>query len=309
MAAFKSPGNSPKPTAKKRSCRLLVALIVVLAAVCILFLNWLVSAQKQRSAAQLISNSLGSIRYDHPFANADLASKEKKEEMEPPWPAWLYECFGRDSFHNVVGVHCGDWDDLSVLEAFPKLEDVSCDLLLKDQDIEPLSRLRRLRKVELANTGIGDVGAATLCTLDKLEFLDLSGTAITSKAAAELKLLPKLAVLRLNYTRIDDAALENLSELSPLKELSLDGTMVRGDGLQFLANLDCLESLSLNETPLTDDGLALVENLRNLKSISIDSTRVTDAGVKRLRASRPNLEIHPKSNDLDGAAAKTSSGP
>jgi hypothetical protein len=75
-----------------------------------------------------------------------------------------------------------------------------------------LAKLKRLKKLTLASTDIGDSGLAALGSLRELNELDLTGTQVT------------------------DAGLDALQRLSRLDKLSLAGTAVTDAGLMKLAS-------------------------------------------------------------------------
>ncbi len=104
---------------------------------------------------------------------------------------------------------------------------------------------------------VTDLGLARLSKLEKLRQLDLSGSAITSnglKALANLRDLRRLSLW--NVKGIDDTAAPYLEALGNLTSLDLSNTAIGDETLARLARLSDLRRLYVNETNVTRDGLA-----------------------------------------------------
>ena len=90
-----------------------------------------------------------------------------------------------------------------------------------DRDLEPLQRLRHLRRLMLADTNVTDDGLRHLSNLDRLYELDLRNTHVT------------------------DAGLTSLYQLKGLKTLWLTGTSVTREGVaELMDQLPQLETVS-----------------------------------------------------------------
>ena len=76
-----------------------------------------------------------------------------------------------------------------------------------------------------------------------------------------------------------------------IKGADLSDTKTADDDLKGLASLTDLNSLDLRATKISDDGLEHLLALENLTQLDVRETAVTADGVKRLRLSRPNLDI------------------
>jgi internalin A len=106
-------------------------------------------------------------------------------------------------------------------------------------------------------TRITDLGLASLTKLEKLRHLDLSGAAITSAGLKSLTALRNLRRLSLwNVKAIDDSAAPYLEALRNLTSLDLSNTAIGDDTLAHLATSSDLQRLYVSETRITPEGLA-----------------------------------------------------
>ena len=148
---------------------------------------------------------------------------------------------------------------------------VSLDLLgsdVKDKDLEPLVKCRRLRMLNLSETSVGDAGIKHLAPLSNLEELWLRGTNVTDDSLAIIGQLKHLRALSLAETTISDAGVERLRELPQLEILHLGNTQVTDAGLQALHTLISLQELYVANSLATDEGAAaLMTVLPNTKIV------------------------------------------
>ncbi|MDX1980306.1 MAG: hypothetical protein SFV51_08555 [Bryobacteraceae bacterium] len=99
---------------------------------------------------------------------------------------------------------------------------------------------------------ITDHGLAKLTKLKKLRRLDVSGARITPAGLAALKELPVLERLSLwNCRAVDDRAVDTLAAMSALSVLDLSDTAVGDAGLAGLRGLPNLKMLYLTDTKVT----------------------------------------------------------
>ena len=141
--------------------------------------------------------------------------------------------------------------------------------------------------INLSNTGITDVGLASLAQLSNLRNLNLSGcTGITDEGLASLAQLTSLRTLFLSgCTSITDAGLASLASLQHLKYLKLSGcTGITDEGLASLAQLKRLGTLYLSGcTGITGVGLAPLAQLPNLQLLKLSGcTGITDERLESL---------------------------
>ena len=106
-------------------------------------------------------------------------------------------------------------------------------------------------------TRITDLGLASLTKLEKLRHLDLSGAAITPAGLKSLAALRNLRRLSLwNVKAMDDSAAPYLEALRNLTSLDLSNTAIGDDTLARLATSSDLQRLYVSETRITPEGLA-----------------------------------------------------
>jgi Leucine-rich repeat (LRR) protein len=104
---------------------------------------------------------------------------------------------------------------------------------------------------------ITDLGLARLSKLVKLRQLDLSGSAITPNGLKTLANLRDLRRLSLwNVNGIDDTAAPYLEALGNLTSLDLSNTAIGDETLARLGKLSDLRRLYVSETKVTEEGVA-----------------------------------------------------
>src|SRR4029453_1589699 len=138
-----------------------------------------------------------------------------------------------------------------------------------DADIEPLTAVKTLRRLDLSLTYVSDRGVERLKQLDRLEdlnlyaaefitdaalaflrghrqlkSLNLRGTDVTDTSLAYVATLPSLTALDISFTQITDVGMEHLAALSQIEELNLGGNKISGVGLHVLKLLPRLRKLS-----------------------------------------------------------------
>jgi internalin A len=105
---------------------------------------------------------------------------------------------------------------------------------------------------------VTDLGLASLSKLEKLRQLDLSGSAITANGLKSLSTLRNLQRLSLwNVKGLDDSAAPYLEALGNLTSLDLSNTAIGDETLARLAKLPGLRRLYVGETKVTPDGVAV----------------------------------------------------
>jgi internalin A len=106
-------------------------------------------------------------------------------------------------------------------------------------------------------TRVTDLGLAKLSKLEKLRQLDVSGAAITPNGLKSLATLRNLRRLSLwNVKSLDDSAAPFLAALGNLTSLDLSNTAIGDETLARLAALSDLKRLYVSETKVTPEGLA-----------------------------------------------------
>ena len=106
-------------------------------------------------------------------------------------------------------------------------------------------------------TRITDLGVAKLTRLRRLRDLDLSGSVVTPAGLKALAALPGLKRLSLwNAKGIDDSAAPNLEGLGTLTSVDLSDTAIGDATLARLGNLPNLRRLYVSDTKVTADAVA-----------------------------------------------------
>lgn len=84
----------------------------------------------------------------------------------------------------------------------PPLEELSLAYTNMSDDVfkVALPRLRRLRRLDLDSSGVGDAGVQGLAGLPDLEVLDLSDTGVTNAGMLVVGMLPFIAQVNLSFT-------------------------------------------------------------------------------------------------------------
>jgi len=156
------------------------------------------------------------------------------------------------------------------------------------QNIEPLTRLTNLQKLNISGTKINDL--APIRNLTELQEVDASRSGITDisvlKYASKItrleientgvsdisvvKKMPGLQILNASGTKPTDFTA--LTDLTSLTSLNLSGTPLQS--LIPLQNLTALQVLDISSTSVAD--LAPISNLKSVVDLSIDSTSVAN---------------------------------
>ncbi|HUG89399.1 MAG TPA: hypothetical protein VML55_01110 [Planctomycetaceae bacterium] len=86
---------------------------------------------------------------------------------------------------------------------------------LADGDLECLSGLRHLERLDLAGTAIGDAGLEHIAAIRSLRELDLSGTQVSDRGLLHLETIPRLKWVGLADTAVTADGVERLAYLQP----------------------------------------------------------------------------------------------
>jgi hypothetical protein len=101
---------------------------------------------------------------------------------------------------------------------------------------------------------------ASLARMKKLRSLNLGETGLSSKGIEKIATLPELRRLELSQLeRVDDAAIPHLLAMERLEEVDLSGTGVTDEGLEKLTGARNLRHIYLGGSKATEEG---VERLR-----------------------------------------------
>lgn len=135
------------------------------------------------------------------------------------------------------------------------------DAMLKD-----VSRIEQITVLKLAGSrSVTDFGISELSRLTRLRYLDLSGTSITDQGLGVLRALRELETVSLAWTKVTDAGVANLSGCERLSNVNLAGTSCGDGALRALAGKPRLSQLRTGNA-VTDAGLALLHQFPVFKS-------------------------------------------
>lgn len=195
---------------------------------------------------------------------------------------------------------------------------------ITDDDLGKLAELPELRKINLSDTKIGDLGFAQLRPLKKvthlncfqcpyitdgaiayikhwanLEYLNVRGSEVTSRVFEHVAGMKKLKSLDVGFSRVNDDGFDALASLEALEELHIGGDKMSGLALPLLRLLPALKHLDVNGSQRTDSGrwglmltdvnVESIAALTQLESLDMGGAIVSDVGMKAL-ASLVNLQ-------------------
>ena len=179
-----------------------------------------------------------------------------------------------------------------------------------DNLIYHMKTLTQLRKLNLSDTGVTDLGLRHLAYLTNLEELCLSlNDNITGAGVKEISHLTGLKSLdlsctgvgfgdgfghisrlvqlqELNLSECDDVTddmMISIAPLSSLKKLDLSDCYLTDTGLQYIASLTQLVDLDLSCTWIGTNGLEPITSLTRLNCLDVSSTSLTDAGLEHIK--------------------------
>jgi internalin A len=139
-------------------------------------------------------------------------------------------------------------------------------------------------EVSLARTWANDNDLQRLTELKNLKRLDLSFTYVTDQGIERLRQLPQLEELTLDTAEfITDAAISYLRANKSLRKLNLRGTDITDISLPYIAELTGLRSLDLSYTQLGDLGIESLPALANLEELNLGGTRISGLNLSVLK--------------------------
>lgn len=148
-----------------------------------------------------------------------------------------------------------------------------------DADIERLSEVTTLKRLDLSLTYVSDRGLEHVKRLAQLEDLNLyAAEFITDAALAYLRGHRQLQRLNLRGTDVTDTSLAFIAALPNLKALDISFTQITDVGLEHLAALAALEELNLGGNKISGVGLHVLKLLPNLKKLSFYGVQRRNAG-------------------------------
>ena len=149
-----------------------------------------------------------------------------------------------------------------------------------DEDIQRLTQIKTLQRLNLSFTYVTDAGIEELSALPALEDLNLDTVeSLTDAAASYLRADKNLKRLVLRGTDITDVGMPYLAAMTGLKSLDLSYTMIGDVGLESLPAFTELEELNLGGTRITGINLNFLKLLPRLKKLSFDGIQRRNAGA------------------------------
>jgi hypothetical protein len=137
---------------------------------------------------------------------------------------------------------------------------------MTDAMIRDVSHIEHVTALRLGGSrGVTDAGVEYLSRLSRLRYLDLSGTNVTDRGLEVLRALRELETVSLAWTKVTDAGVTNLSGCERLENVDLLGTGSGDGAIRALAGKMRLCQLRTGNA-VTDDGLALLHELPIFKS-------------------------------------------
>jgi Leucine-rich repeat (LRR) protein len=148
-----------------------------------------------------------------------------------------------------------------------------------DADVERLTEVKTLKRLDLSLTYVSDRGLERVRRLEQLEDLNLyAAEFITDAALAFLRGHRQLKTLNLRGTDVTDTSLAYIAALPNLKALDISFTQITDVGLEHLAALALLEDLNLGGNKISGVGLHVLKLLPKLKKLSFYGIQRRNAG-------------------------------
>ena len=238
----------------------------------------------------LMPNAKASFRLFSSFS-----STGKYVPDEPGAPRWLDASEPADPF-DVEGIDLRGVADLahwtSRLGDYRQLRTLTLsDTDFSDADAPFISRLKRIERLYLTRTRIGDQAIASLVACERIENLGLAWTAVSDASAERLAQLSALKNLVLSGTQFTDAGLLPLARLQRLQTLWLDDNAISDAGLANLRQIGSLRRLHLNRTRLSEAAVGPLTTMTHLRWLHLMGLPLPPAALTELRAALPSTRI------------------
>jgi hypothetical protein len=143
---------------------------------------------------------------------------------------------------------------------------IDADGQMTDAMLEEASRHENITTLKLGGSrNVSDAGLRFLSRLPRLRHLDVRGTAVTDRGLEVLRALRELQTFSLAWTNVTDAGVAHLSGCQRLRDVNLQGTSCGDGALRALAGMPGLCRLRTGNS-VTDAGLAVLEEIPIFKS-------------------------------------------
>lgn len=162
-------------------------------------------------------------------------------------------------------------------------------LTFREADLQYLTGITSLQRIELESTDVGDQSLKTLAKLPNLVYVTLARSLVTGKTLADLAPLKKLTYLQLGHNAICDGNLDGVAAIQSLKAFRVQSCQLKDKDLEPISRLKNLQSLTLHENKkITDYGLKYLAKMPRLHYLDVGQTSVSINGLKALK----NCPIH-----------------
>lgn len=254
------------------------------------WLGWEIDqARKQHAIVVSIHEKRGTVLYPDDSLRSSALAKGCSN--------LLNQVLGRDFFSDprCVSMSRVRDEDIELVRGLDRLRYLQLEnASLTHESLRKLQGFRELRVLHLScsyNTPMGDTGFEQLRGLTELESLWLLGTDITDAGLVHIRGMKKLESLTVSVHRLSDQGLSHLAELDRIESLAIYGGRITDAGLAFIQKLSRLERLDLQSTDLTDAGVDSIKGFHNLRTLNLQGTKVTTDGARRLREALPNCHV------------------
>jgi hypothetical protein len=162
--------------------------------------------------------------------------------------------------------HSRDWNAVVARLRESHAPGINAGGQMTDAMLEDVSRIDHITVLRLGGSkSVTDVGLHHVSRLSRLRHLDLSGTSVTDHGIEVLRALPELETVSLAWTRVTDAGVAHLSGCDRLSNVDLQGTKSGDGALRALAGKARLCQLRTGNA-VTDAGLAMLHEIPNFKT-------------------------------------------
>lgn len=256
--------------------------LFVLLSLCGLFFAWVGKERRQSQLEQEIAGTLDGpvikkVEFVGPF---DLLAANDTNSRQTWWRENARRLLGERVFSvHTAGAHS------TAIEPLTKLKSLKKVLLVGTRISDPasLAGLENVEDLELIDVTIGDL--SPLSELAQVRFLRLAQMEIADiEPLARMKSLEQLILMDTNVSDLGP-----LKKLTKLKYLTLKGRSIRD--LTPLAEVPQLQFLSLAQTEVRE--LTPLHHLNQLFSLEISATSsVSEEQVKAFKIAQPRCEVH-----------------
>ena len=164
-----------------------------------------------------------------------------------------------------------------------------------------LSKARKLQRLELVETSVGNFSLNQVHTLEQLREVHWVGTTFNDNSPLHLRDLP-VESLYCDCPSLGDTGLRHLRYLTVLRELHLEQSATTAEGLEALSKLEALQRLFLGDVEIDAIGFAALAELPKLRELFLEGGVLLDPEAEGLPAVR---DLHALSLHLEGVGDAT----